>query len=342
MSTVEQMAMIEVTSNLGSHLGPLLLGLAVDSLLLGVCVHQFIHYCGHHAKEATHVRFLLYLACLGAVAGTIFTWATSMHMFVYNYGLYEQFTSCDWIAWYGVLDPLTKISVQAFYAERAWRINKRNYFILVAIGICLCCSVTGSVGYTILARTKHMAEFDQITKIFFYLWPGACICADILITSSIMFGLYRSRSGYEHTDVLVRKLMRISLEAQVPPTIVALLFFTQFASSSMTSIVQFIAIIHPKVYLTGCLAILNSRESMRENKTTYVVASGSGGSGCSSSRLTKGGGVSITTETYVHSDGGSTAGKEAFDSHAPFANTHTLAEKGDLESPDQEKTFVLS
>ncbi|KAK8849794.1 hypothetical protein IAR55_005130 [Kwoniella newhampshirensis] len=341
MSDEEQMARLKVTSNPGSNLGPLVLGLGVDAILLGICFHQFIHYCGHHTKEVIHVRLLVYLACIGALAATIFTWATSMHMFVYNYGQYEQFTSCDWIAWYGVLDPLTKLSVQAFYAERAWRINKRNYFILVAIGICLCGSLTGSVGYTIIARTKHMAQFDTITNVFFYLWPGSCICADVLITSSIMIGLYRSRSGYEHTDVLVRKLMRISLEAQVPPTIVALLFFAQFASTSMTSIVQFIAIIHPKVYLTGCLAVLNSRESMRERKTTYVVASGSGALGSSCSRLTKGA-ISITTETYVHSDGGSVPAKENYD--CPFVDTHDvveMAERGDLDTPDQEKKFVL-
>ncbi|WWC65996.1 uncharacterized protein I303_108618 [Kwoniella dejecticola CBS 10117] len=311
MSSVEEIARKQVTGNLGSHLSPLLLGMGVDALLLGVAINSFCRWWTHSKKEATHIRFLIYLASIGGVIGTIFTWATTLHMFSYSYGTYSQFTKCNWIAWYGIIDPLTKISIQAFYAERAWRINKRNYLILVLIGVCLCLSVTGSVGYAFTTHTLTMDEFDTRANLFFYLWPGACISADLIITSSIMYGLYHSRSGLEHTDRLVKKLMRVSLEAQVPPTLVALLFFLQFAADSMSSIVQFIAIIHPKVYLVGCLAILNSRQDLRRDRQrSYVYASGGTGSfGTSSSnsrnaeKMQTGGGIKVETETYICSDG---------------------------------------
>ncbi|WWC95701.1 hypothetical protein V866_002566 [Kwoniella sp. B9012] len=357
MSSVEEIARKQVTGNLGSHLSPLILGMAVDGLLMGVAINQFIRWWNHSKKEARHIRFLLYLASFGAICATIFTWATTLHMFSYSYGSYSQFIKCDWIAWYGILDPLTKISIQAFYAERAWRINKRNYIILIAIGICLCLSVTGSVGYTFITRTKTMNDFDMTANIFFYLWPGACISADIIITSSIIYGLYHSRSGIDHTDRLVKRLMRISLEAQIPPTLVALLFFLQFAAESMSSIVQFIAIIHPKVYLVGCLAVLNSREDLRnDRKTSYVYASGgsygTSSSGSGSKGLTKmpaSGGITIETETYICSDGGlvvarpglnrsftdvkdtSIAGSD--ETHAFDAGAIALAETGALGTP---------
>nr|XP_019009465.1 uncharacterized protein I206_06114 [Kwoniella pini CBS 10737]OCF48246.1 hypothetical protein I206_06114 [Kwoniella pini CBS 10737] len=311
MSSIEETAREQVTGNLGSHLSPLLLGMGVDALLLGISINSFCRWWTHSKKEATHVRFLIYLASIGGIIGTIFTWATTLHMFSYSYGSYSQFLKCDWIAWYGIIDPLTKISIQAFYAERAWRINKRNYLILISIGICLCLSVTGSVGYAFTVHTRTMNDFETVTNLFFYLWPGACISADLIITSSIMYGLYHSRSGLEHTDRLVKKLMRVSLEAQIPPTIVALLFFLQFAANSMSSIVQFIAIIHPKVYLVGCLAILNSRQDIRRDRQrSYVYASGGTGSFGSSSlssrtaeKMQSNGGIKVETETYICSDG---------------------------------------
>ncbi|WRT69817.1 uncharacterized protein IL334_006808 [Kwoniella shivajii] len=358
MSSTESQAKDQVMGNLGSHLSPLLLGMGVDSLLMGVAICQFTRWWNHSKTEAGHIRFLVYLASIGGVIGTIFTWATTLHMFSYEYGNYSQFMKCDWIAWYGVIDPLTKISVQAFYAERAWRINRRNHVILFSIGLCLCLSVTGSVGYAFVTRTKTMDQFDTTANVFFYLWPGACISADLIITSSIMYGLYHSRSGLEHTNKLVKKLMRISLEAQVPPTIVALTFFLNFAASSMSSIVQFIAIIHPKVYLIGCLAILNSREDLRnnENKTSYVYASGgsgSYGSGSSGSRtlekMQQSGGITIETETYICSDGGlviprpglnrSFSDTKNFGSESTHSDPATdsqaiqLAEKGGLGTP---------
>ncbi|WVR07964.1 hypothetical protein IAU60_005007 [Kwoniella sp. DSM 27419] len=264
-----------IVANMGLYLSPLLLALAVDSLLMGMAVNQFIHWWTESKNEAARIRFLLYLAFFGAIAGTSFTWATILDQFSTNYGEYSQFVKCNWIAWYGVIDPLTKISVQLFYAERAWRLHHRNHWLLGSIVLCLCCSVTGSVGYTFTTRHLTIDTFDSQAKIFFYLWPGACVTADLIITFSIIYGLWNSRTGIKHTDRIVMRLMRMSLEAQVPPTIVALLFFVQFAAQEMSSIVQFIAVIHPKVYLVGCLAVLNSRSSLREEqKTSYVHAPG--------------------------------------------------------------------
>ncbi|WWC92686.1 uncharacterized protein L201_007645 [Kwoniella dendrophila CBS 6074] len=320
MSSIEDIAKQQVISNHGSHLSPLILGMGVDALLLGCALNQFFRWWNVSKTEATHIRFLIYLATFGGIVGTIFTWATTLHMFSYNYGSYSQFIKCDWIAWYGLIDPLTKISIQTFYAERAWRINKRNPWILISIGTCLCGSVTGSVGYAFITRTRTMNDFDTKANAFFYLWPGACISADLIITSTIMYGLYKSKSGITQTDRLVKRLMKISLESQIPPTLVALLFFLQFAADSMSSIVQFIAIIHPKVYLVGCLAILNSRQDLRDDRKTSLVhashGSGSNNSSSSSSygtsssssknlqKLQSSGGITIETETYICSDGG--------------------------------------
>ena len=50
---------------------------------------------------------------------------------------------------------------------------------------------------------------------------AACIfSSDLLITVMMFNGLIKSKSGWEHTDRVVNRLMRLIVETQLPPTIV--------------------------------------------------------------------------------------------------------------------------
>jgi hypothetical protein len=37
--------------------------------------------------------------------------------------------------------------------------------------------------------------------------PSVCIAVDLMITLSISWGLYKSKTGWSHTDALIRKLI---------------------------------------------------------------------------------------------------------------------------------------
>lgn len=60
---------------------------------------------------------------------------------------------------------------------------------------------------------------DQTLEINTLVWLAAVLLCDLLITSSIMFGLFRSKTGWSKTDQLVNKLLRLCVESQLPPAI---------------------------------------------------------------------------------------------------------------------------
>ncbi|CAK9782952.1 unnamed protein product [Cutaneotrichosporon oleaginosum] len=85
--------------------------------------------------------------------------------------------------------------------------------------------------------------------------------ADIVITVGIGCGLLRSRTGWDHTDKIVNRLVRINLESQVPATLMAASFLVVFILKPQ-SLLNFVwQGIQSKFYLIGLLYTLNSRVS---------------------------------------------------------------------------------
>jgi hypothetical protein len=50
------------------------------------------------------------------------------------------------------------------------------------------------------------------------VWPAICTSTHFILTGSILYGLYRTREGANHTRVMVDRIIFMSLESQVPAT----------------------------------------------------------------------------------------------------------------------------
>ncbi|WVQ84722.1 hypothetical protein IAT38_006879 [Cryptococcus sp. DSM 104549] len=309
MSSIEDMAREKITANLGKELGPLLLAMGCDAVLMGMIINQFVRYFFSTKKESAHIKAIVYFATFATLATTVYTWAWEMHIFAFSYAQYAQFVSQRWTSWYSILCSCTKISVQTFYAERAWRINGCKNILLVVLAIFLILSAVGSFAFTFLTFHINDDVIPKTAQIFYHLWahahampephrsPPSCIVSDLITTSSILYGLHRSRTGWAHTDQLITKLARVSLEAQIPPTIFATIVLMCW-SKQVTSIAQLFVIILPKIYLTGCLGVLNSRESIRLGGSSSYNTSSNFHSSRQSTRLQQAT-VTVETDTYV-------------------------------------------
>nr|ODO04222.1 hypothetical protein L204_00578 [Cryptococcus depauperatus CBS 7855] len=295
MASLENIAKAIVVANPSRQLGPLVIALGVDSYLMGMIGNQFFRYVMTTEHEARHIRFIVYFATTVAAVTTCFIWAWEMHLFTYNYGKYAQFISQRWCAWLSLLCPLTKVTVQGFYVERAWRINHCNRWLLGVLITLLIPSAVGSIAYAFLTFRLDTPEMGEAAKVFFYLWPSACIAADTITTSSILWGLYHSRTGWNATDMLVVKLMRVSVEAQIPPTIFAAVVLMVW-SNKMSPISILFVIILPKLYLTGALSVLNSRDTIRRKGSTFYTDTDFSSKSHSKHQQES---VSVSTQTFV-------------------------------------------
>jgi hypothetical protein len=70
-----------------------------------------------------------------------------------------------------------------------------------------------------LIPSQVMSHADsQALKMMMVVWPAICTSTHLILTGSILYGLYRTREGANHTRVMVDRIIFMSLESQVPAT----------------------------------------------------------------------------------------------------------------------------
>ncbi|ODO03604.1 hypothetical protein L198_02454 [Cryptococcus wingfieldii CBS 7118] len=246
MASLEELGKASIDANPVRALMPLFFAMGVDSLLMGGIAQQLFTYCmSSRGQDKPHIQGIVYFSSFSAAVVTFYTWAWMMDMFTYKYGSYAQFIDQRWWAWYPIICSCCKIPVQVFYGERAWRINNCNAFILISIGICLLLSTVGSFVWSVMTHTLQTQDYTSLSLMFFHLWPTACVVADFITTSSLLYGLHKSRNGWQGTDRLIFRLMRIAMEAQVPATIAALVVLTAWSDNTARIAVVFVQVLPP-------------------------------------------------------------------------------------------------
>ena len=127
-----------------------------------------------------------------------------------------------------------KVPSAAFFAMRAYNLQGRPlWFPVVVIPIlyvisCPCpacpaplnarlsCAVGGIIGTVYL--TAFPAKNIGLDCVL--MDAVTAVVADLVIAGTLLHGLLRSKTGWERTDRVIKRLMRILVETQAPPTLV--------------------------------------------------------------------------------------------------------------------------
>ncbi|CAD6565555.1 MAG: 60S ribosomal protein L15 [Tremellales sp. Tagirdzhanova-0007] len=290
---VEEVAKARLSTDLGTSLGPYIVGMFFDAVLLGVCLQLFSRwytYCS--VGEKKWVKILV----------------------VFRFALFAQFLDARWSSWGFFLDNAARVPVSAFFAERAYRMMGRSALLGVVLASLLFTSISCATAakVTSVQTAKNEATYTVILEL---VWITAEMTSDIITTSCIAFALWKSRTGWKATDkVIVRLLMYASqctgdhyayfllpslvAETQLPPTLVAVLFLiVTFVWPYSTWSGMFICA--AKIDTICLLVVLNARYTLRhelEADSSPRLKDNMGGP----SRTP--GQIQVTTETFIHDD----------------------------------------
>jgi hypothetical protein len=96
--------------------------------------------------------------------------------------------------------------------------------------------------------------------------------ADVIITVCILYGLWKSRTGWSNTDRVISRLIRMTLEAQVPPLIFAIGYLS-YVSQEPSSLLGAVFLgCQPYIYGICLLYTLNSRQRWKDNRHMTMVS----------------------------------------------------------------------
>ncbi|WRT67854.1 uncharacterized protein IL334_004828 [Kwoniella shivajii] len=261
---IEAIAKAAFGGNLGWHIGPFLLAVLFDGILLGVVSQQYLTWWIYSRQTERRLHaFLTHFLLIASVVYTGCEISYCLHNFVYNFGQYRVFLEVNYPQVFPLLGWIMSAPVQLFYTERSYRLNGESR-ILVGLLVSLIVTTLGVTVWILVACQSLSSELQAFAILPpVQAWQSLTLATDSIITASIGWGLYRSRTGWSHTDDLVKRVTLITLETQLGPTLLMLAFVIEFAINPPSTIGIFFEQLIPKFYVVGYLATINSRFDLR-------------------------------------------------------------------------------
>jgi len=166
------------------------------------------------------------------------------------------------------LAAATVLLVQCYYMRNVWQFLHERWYrvpltiiaLILALISCAC-----SLASVYLGNIDRAVPgiFDK-TKIPAALQTVAASVADIYITVSLTFILRGERTGFKHTETLIRKLTAYAINRGVLTTALQISqFFTYVLLPETTFVWAIFHFVGCKAYVNSLLAILNARHYLR-------------------------------------------------------------------------------
>ncbi|WRT67853.1 uncharacterized protein IL334_004827 [Kwoniella shivajii] len=301
---VEAIAKAAFGDNLGLKVGPVLLAPIFDAILYGVMMQQFQSWWTYsRSSERAPLKYLTYYIMIASSAWTFMIIAYQMHNFVYNFGRYTTFLEMPYPTAFPAVGFGMSAAVQAFYTERTFRLNNRSWVLL---GLLIACILgEAAIVLVIIIKCRGVASELQAALLLKEIrtWQCLTLATDAVITFSLAWGLWSAKTGWSHTDALVKKLLLVTLETQLAPTLIMLGFVIEMSIFPASTMGIFFDIMIPKGYTVGYLATLNTRVHLRRDNAPSGSREGKVETNAyhlGSGRLQQAT-VQVDTDTYIES-----------------------------------------
>ncbi|TYJ54085.1 hypothetical protein B9479_005271 [Cryptococcus floricola] len=300
--------------------------LVIETFLAGVLVMQLFTYYQYQKSDKIWTKLIVGWSAAWTMVITVYYWVYLSYLFVDNFGLWLPWLEVRWLAKMPLFDVLAVIPVQAFFAYRAYLLMNRNKILIGVLGLLLLVAAGGGIGVTIVFGAQETLFGATASGPTLITWTAVTTGADVIIAGCILTGLIRSKTGWAHTDKLVSKLVRMTFEAQLPPTFLALAYCIEWSQTPSSLLGAVFQCLQSKAYLVGLMFTLNSRiaftissDDTRSHQTPQVF-------GMSNVNRRPTDGIHVDVQTYVHDD-------------QPYGYDETMKHRHDkMESISDEET----
>ncbi|KAJ6541519.1 hypothetical protein B0H19DRAFT_316632 [Mycena capillaripes] len=232
------------------------LAICADLFLLGVLCAQFAHYTNVNKRDSVLMKLfvagLALLQTLKSAHALSIMWMQSFEVVAIGPRYIFVFARLS-MALEGVITSY----VGTFFCYRLWAIS-HNVYVVAAPVVLLFFALTASV-IAICLLTNNLLLIMWIA-----IHLGVSLCADLLLTGSIVFYLLRhSKTVLPRgpTAPILKSLLWLTVQSAAPTTLCALInFVLPLTGEEAPSTVANVAL--PKLYAVSAMWTLNSREEI--------------------------------------------------------------------------------
>ncbi|KAI0788992.1 hypothetical protein BC629DRAFT_471674 [Irpex lacteus] len=158
----------------------------------------------------------------------------------------------------------SEVLVTAIFAYRIWRFSGKTWPVLLIIPPTLIGFAGAAAIGNYALKVPVYEEFKKHYAWIWYLTFGAQSFADIAIAATLSVILIKRRTGFRKTDSVIRTLIVYSMNTCALTSSASVASIITYAIMPDNFIFIAFAMVLPKLMLNSLLALLNSRDSIRD------------------------------------------------------------------------------
>ncbi|PBK78958.1 hypothetical protein ARMGADRAFT_1093617, partial [Armillaria gallica] len=219
--------------------------------LFGTLSVQLYLYYLAFPKDSKFTKYLVYGLYVVEFVQTILVTHDAFAVFWYGFGVLEPLTDVhfNWLA-VPIMGAAAAFSGQCFYAYRIFILSRSR----IVPTLIICVSLTSVVAAIITGVDSFHANDitkinDRKTSISVGIWCGSSALCDIVIATCMTYYLTCNNTGFRRTQVLITKLIRLTIETGSLTAVVALVIFILFFAFPHQAFYGTPALIISKLYL---------------------------------------------------------------------------------------------
>lgn len=270
-------SLLSPCSIIGPFLGPMLIGIMIEQLLLGIiCSQAVVYFRYHFNSDTSFCRSIVTCLVVSTILLGIMDFTMLYYRLVRDYGDCEKFDTQDWMSW---MEPgftaWVAFVTHIFYILRCWAVT-RSLVICVFLEtvslVSLVCGVKITISCFIVGRLSQLPRVIFFPSIIWFALTSAC---DLSIAAVLVFYLWNSRSILRSNDAMITRLRRMSMETGLFTAICTLLnlIFFIFGTPVGYGLSGQYSISH--IYTLSVLYTLLGRQDLRnilrEGSGTFVT-----------------------------------------------------------------------
>ncbi|KAK0207146.1 hypothetical protein DFS33DRAFT_647100 [Desarmillaria ectypa] len=239
--------------------GPMIIGLYINIILLGIIATQMYMYLNAYKKDRLWMKIFVAVLFVANIANTVFLCQFLYTSLILNFGKDAYLARADWVF---ATDPaLTGIiagMVQLFFAWRV-KVLTNNLWLVAIVAACALAGTGAAIATSFeVGKTPEFVEFRNF-KVVVIIWLAAECLSDILISGILVWQLWKRRkTGFQSTDELVDRIIRLTVQTGLITSICAIIDLALFLSDPTGTHLIFNFPLS-KLYTNTMMSTLNSR-----------------------------------------------------------------------------------
>lgn len=241
--------------------GPIIIAVLLHWGLFGTLSVQLYLYYLAFPNDRNSTKYLVYGIYVLELVQTTLVTHDAFAIFGYGFGDSVILTDVHftWLT-IPIMSAIVAFVGQAFYAYRIFVLSKSHAVPIFVICLSSISSVAGIISGAYCFQTGNIIELNKPKiSIVVGIWCGIAALCDIVIAICMIYYLMRSKSSFRRTQILITKLIRLTIETGSVTAAVALASLILYLAFPHQTFYTTPVLILTKLYANTVYMVLNSR-----------------------------------------------------------------------------------